>query len=122
LAAQAANRLAVDRKVVAGVRRTLRQVGQHVHQFGDAGDRLLAIEWRARPGASEVAPLDQLAAGTAQTLDRAVLIHVAGAERSARPPQRTTDPFRGILQLLLEPRIERFGEQPLCLALGEDAE
>src|SRR6266545_2742081 len=122
IATEAPDRLGIDIQVVAGVRGSVRQIRKRMHERDQLRNRGGAIEGRARPRAGEVAPFDQLEAGAAQPLDGTVLVDVAWEERTARPPQRAADAFRWILELFLEPGVERFLEETLRLPLGEHAE
>ena len=56
-------------------------------EIDDGGNRRRAIEWLARPGAAEVAPLRQLERRAPQALDGPVFVGLSGAQRAARPAQ-----------------------------------
>ena len=81
----------------------------------------VAIERVAPPRAVEVAPLGQLAAGPAKPLDRTVVVAAAVARPHA-PPQRAPHAFGRLLELLVQPRVERLVEQPLGPRLGQHLE
>src|SRR5258705_8037944 len=90
-----------------------------MNQVDDGGDLSGAIERLARPWGTEVAPLRKVERCAPEPLNGAILIDLAWAHGPAGAPQRSAHAFRRILQVRLQPRVERVSEQPFGLSFGQ---
>ena len=141
MSAGSAGCLGVPEQLVAAADRVRAQVGERLQVADQLVDLALAGETRrARPSRRMIAPLQQLEAGAAQPLQRAIVLLVgrpcaneaaaaSGARlRTARPGAAAPSRERLVEQPLgvafgqhLEQRIDRRLDRPLAQQIGAEA-
>ena len=121
---QLAGRPAVCIKVVVRARRIREQLDERPQLKNSRVDARAPVERCMRPLAREIAPLNQVPAGSLQSIDRSLICFGRHRAETAErwTPQRAPHAFGRIGELLLHPAVKRFVVQPLRLALGEHGE
>ncbi len=121
--AELTGRPAVIKEVVVRIGRIRQQLDEVGQLRDERVDARTTIEWMASPVALEIAPLDELPAGPADSADRTIIeIGLKAEAAEARTPQRSPDAFRRIRELIFHPAAERFVVQALPLSFGEHCE